>query len=141
MPSNDWVEDVAGYLNDSGIGFTANLSPSTFGIFVNNRPSQKLDRLIILTDTGGTPPADNIPGLRRPTFQVKVVAAKSDPAGGKAKIEAIYNLISGAVAVIQNGREFDFFVALQHPTFLGIDEGGAFVYSNNYQTQMREAVS
>lgn len=135
--ANDWLEDVADFLETNGIGTKAETDGSVFGIFLELRPSATQSKVIYLTRTGGIPADPFIQGIRRYTFQVMVIAEKSDFESGQQKAEAIYSLLAGNVGSVQN-RTFDYFTAIQHPAFLGLDENSNWMIANNYEVQIRE---
>lgn len=135
--ADDWLEDVADLMAANSIGVKADIGGVNFGIFLELRPSATQAKVIYLTRTGGIPADPFIQGIRRYTFQVMVVAEKADFASGQKKAEDIYSLLAGAVGLVSN-RTFDYFTAIQHPEFLGLDEKANWMIGNNYETQIRE---
>jgi len=136
----DWLEDLADLFVQEGLGTKKSETAGVFGIFIDGRPSKKQHTLIILMRTGGPPDAE-IAELRKRTFQVLVIADKTNPELGQQKSEEIYDAIANKRLTLSGGRTFDYFSPIQFPVSIGPDENGNFQYSNNYETQVKEEVN
>lgn len=146
MADPDWIESLQKLievgLGGPGVGGTRNsLIPGTWGIFTDARPSAeaKDGKLIILMTQPGTPPFSNISGLRRYEFEVRTIAPARTPEDASAKADEIYDLLGvQGPQTSPDGRLFDFFELLLHPTYDDVDATGHFEYAFTCRTQVRE---
>lgn len=136
----DWLEDLADLFEQQGLGTKASEADGVFGIFTDGRPKDKQHTLILLSRTGGVPDTE-IPEIRSYTFQVMVVADKQDPEPGYLRAREVYQKIAGRRLTASGARTFDYFLALQFPSFVGHDENDNLLYSHNYRTQVLEEVA
>lgn len=141
-PNADWLEDFLQLLEDQSIGEIAKITAGTWGLFKDNRPLARQTEVLVAYRGGGTPPAGNIPQLRRCTITIQTTADKSDPEAGRAKQDEVYNKLAGFFEIASStGRTFDWILCLSHPQYVGLDENGNLLYSSLYEVQLKEEVS
>lgn len=128
----EFVDDVAEYLADNGIG---NTTGASVNIFVGKYPDTPDDLVYIRGIDGGFLPNPNIKELVFPRFQV--IIRNTDYATGGTKLKNIRDLLHVLI-----GQAFDNFYVLRCHAYqeggpVGQDEKSRYEFSINFHAEAR----
>ena len=132
------LDDLATRLSSQGIGTCGS---TLFKAFFPEAP----DAAVCLFKTAGLPPVHTMEAgpsrglVDRP--RVAIWARDARPDGAEKKLQDVQGALDGLNAVTINGILYHSIYALQSPFFLKTDEGGRFIYAQNYEIMRSPASS
>lgn len=120
--STQSVAGIAGSTNAVDLGWT---------IYKGFMPPDP-DKAIGIFETGGFP-AEAIPELNYPTFQLRVRSSSTGYSTGRQKVTDAETALHGIVNITINGRYYPGFFAMSDAISLGVDNENRPIIAQNYK--------
>lgn len=126
------ISEIAEYLEDQGLGTQGT------DLFYGYLPDNSEFPAILVRDTGGTKPDQDITEIHNPTFQIFIRAESY--ATGKVKLAAIRSLFHRVLKtyLVDDGILFRKILAISEGGHIGRNEAGLEEFSMNFTASIVE---